>query len=124
MKASRAECGNVLNRQFEHFKSMWERIEEIYSCPIIQNNFEMPIYRILGNRDAWDYHGQVNFISRLNIMFYDYALNHENFYINDINYPEKHRCGARRYGARLAGRPPEDRQKRHRQGYSILSHGR
>ena len=86
MKASRAECGNALNRQFEHFKSMWERIEEIYSCPIIQNNFEMPIYRILGNRDAWDYHGQVNFISRLNIMFYDYALNHENFYINDINY--------------------------------------
>ncbi len=86
MKASRAECGNALNRQFEHFKSMWERIEEIYSCPIIQNNFEMPIYRILGNRDAWDYHGQVNFISRLNIMFYDYALNHENFYVNDINY--------------------------------------
>lgn len=86
MKASRAECGNALNRQFEHFKSMWERVEEIYSCPIIQNNFEMPIYRILGNRDAWDYHGQVNFISRLNIMFYDYAVNHENFYINDINY--------------------------------------
>ena len=86
MKASRAECGNALNRQFEHFKSMWERIEEIYSCPIIQNNFEMPIYRILGNRDAWDYHGHVNFISRLNIMFYDYAVNHENFYINDINY--------------------------------------
>lgn len=86
VKASRSECGNALNRQFEHFKSMWERIEEIYSCPIIQNNFEMPIYRILGNRDAWDYHGQINFISRLNIMFYDYAVNHENFYINDINY--------------------------------------
>lgn len=86
MKASKDESSNALNRQFEHFKAMWERIEETYCCPIIQNNFEMPLYRVLGNRDAWDYHGQVNFISRLNIMFYDYALNHESFYINDINY--------------------------------------
>lgn len=86
MRASMEECENALVRQFEHFKSMWERIEEIYGCPIIQNNFEMPGYRVLGNRDAWDYHGQINFISRLNIMFYDYAVSHENFYINDINY--------------------------------------
>lgn len=86
MKASEQECKQALERQFEHFKTMWERLEETYSCPVIQNNFEMPLYRVLGNRDAWDYHGQVNFISRLNLMFYDYAMTHDNFYINDINY--------------------------------------
>ena len=31
-------------------------------------------------------HGKVNFLTRLNMMFYDYADSHENFYICDINY--------------------------------------
>jgi FkbH-like protein len=40
----------------------------------------------LGNKDAVDHHGRVSFINRLNELFYGYAREHENFYINDINY--------------------------------------
>lgn len=76
----------MINSQMEKFYGIWERLEEVYHCPIIQNNFEMPFYRLLGNKDASDIHGAVNFISRLNMKFYEYAQTHDNFYICDINY--------------------------------------
>lgn len=84
--ASPQEMDDALNAQYEHFSQMWDRIEEVYHCPIIQNNFEMPSYRLLGNSDAWDIHGRINFITKLNCKFYEYAQQHPSFYINDINY--------------------------------------
>lgn len=71
---------------YKHFEVMWDKLRETYACPIIQNNFEMPFYRLLGNRDAVDMHGRIHFLNRLNEKFYEYADTHENFYINDINY--------------------------------------
>lgn len=68
------------------FKAMWQSIREKFRCPIIQNNFEMPLYRLLGNRDAYDIHGRVNFVTRLNNAFYEYARENEGFYINDLNF--------------------------------------
>lgn len=73
-------------RVYDHFRVMWEKLRQTYDCPIIQNNFELPFYRLLGNRDAVDVHGGVHFINRLNEKFYEYAEDHENFYINDIHY--------------------------------------
>lgn len=46
----------------------------------------MPLYRLMGNKEASDIHGKINFISRLNDEFYTYAREHDNFYICDINY--------------------------------------
>lgn len=73
-------------KAYAHFQVMWEKLRETYDCPIIQNNFELPFYRLLGNRDAVDVHGGVHFLNRLNEKFYEYAESHENFYINDIHY--------------------------------------
>lgn len=75
-----------LEAQFLHFKEAWESLAEKFGCPIIQNNFELPPFRLLGNSDCSDRHGRVNFINRLNMMFADYAAEHGSFYINDINY--------------------------------------
>ena len=69
-----------------HFIGLWDNIAERYHCPIIQNNFEYPYYRLLGNMDASDMRGRVNFITGLNQCFYEYAQSHENFHICDINY--------------------------------------
>lgn len=76
----------LLDAETERFSTMWWHLDETYHCPIIQNNFEYPYYRLLGNRDASDIHGATNFITRLNQRFYEYAQTHGNFYINDINY--------------------------------------
>lgn len=81
-----AEVERMLLDEINKFKKIWITLEEAYHCPIIQNNFEYLPFRLLGNRDASDKHGRINFITRLNMMFYEYAQNHNNFYINDINY--------------------------------------
>lgn len=86
MSDSREGIQQALDAQFSHFEMMWRKLEETYHCPIIQNNFELPFYRLLGNKDAVDIHGKTRFVNRLNEMFAEYADTHENFYINDLHY--------------------------------------
>lgn len=79
-----------LNSTYQHFETMWNKLHKLYNCPIIQNNFEAPFFRLLGNRDAYDVHGRLSFINRLNEKFYEFARNNSfgegGFLINDINY--------------------------------------
>lgn len=75
-----------LEAQMNYFRVMWEKLENTYHCPVIQNNFEFPFYRILGNRDSYDPHGKTAFIQRLNMEFARYAAQQEHFYIYDIQY--------------------------------------
>ena len=77
---------NLLDLQFDRFAQLWEQIRAKYNCTIIQNNFDFPSFRLMGNRDAMDRRGRVNFINRLNLMFADYAEAHSDFYIHDIQY--------------------------------------
>lgn len=75
-----------LSAVYSKFEGLWIHLEDTYHCPIIQNNFEYPWFRFLGNSDASDIHGRVNFVTKLNLKFYEYAQTHENFYICDINF--------------------------------------
>lgn len=83
---SKAEVDAVLGSEYERFEKMWDKLATDYHAVIIQNNFEFPTYRLLGNKDATEMHGKVNFLTRLNLKFAEYAEGHENFLINDINY--------------------------------------
>lgn len=76
----------LLEAEKNKFYGIWDSLVSQYHCPIIQNNFEMPFYRLMGNKDASDIHGKIHFLTRLNLAFYDYAQQHDNFYICDINY--------------------------------------
>lgn len=80
------EIDKKLQEEFNRFRTVWEKIYEKYNCVIIQNNFEPLNFRILGNKDSYDIHGNLNFISKLNEKFYDFANTNNNFFINDINY--------------------------------------
>lgn len=71
-------------RESARFEAIWNALSERYGCVIIQNNFELPSERLMGNREAS--YGQINFISRLNSRIYEYAQNHKGFYVNDLNY--------------------------------------
>ncbi|MDO5559505.1 MAG: HAD-IIIC family phosphatase [Oscillospiraceae bacterium] len=86
MTLSQEQTDEAVMRQFRHFEEAWTALSDRFGCPIIQNNFEMPFYRLLGNKDSTDHRGRLNFINRLNVMFAEYASSHKNFYINDINY--------------------------------------
>ena len=84
LKDSSFDIDTLLLNTVKKFKTIWDTAREKYHCTIIQNNFELPYFRLLGNRDASDVHGFTNFITRLNQKFYDYANLHEDFYIHDI----------------------------------------
>lgn len=75
-----------LEREFSRYEKMWDALSEKFGCVIIQNNFEMPSERLLGNREVGVPYGRIDFITRLNVKLYDYAQKHNNFYIHDINY--------------------------------------
>ena len=86
MSDSREEVESKKQAVIQKFYGLWDAMTQRYHCPIIQNNFEYPFFRLMGNKDASDYHGRVNFVTMLNCGFYDYAQSHENFYICDVNY--------------------------------------
>ena len=86
MKCTLDDSNSLLENEFHRYESMWEALKKRYNCIIIQNNFDRPNYRLLGNRDIWDYRGRSNFIARLNQKIYEYASMQDAFYINDIDY--------------------------------------
>lgn len=86
VNSTKEETNRILNEEYDRYCTMWESLFNKYNCPIIQNNFEYPYYRLLGNQDCSYHYGKVNFITRLNLKFAEYATSNEKFFINDINY--------------------------------------
>ncbi|NTV16636.1 MAG: HAD-IIIC family phosphatase [Chlorobiaceae bacterium] len=80
------DVDRLLSSETGRFFSLWDRIATDYSCPVIQNNFELPHYRLLGNLDAYDIHGRSRFIGYLNLRFSEEARRRKNLFLNDINY--------------------------------------
>lgn len=74
-----------LNSTFARFTQMWQAAAR-FGCPIVQNNFDLPPYRLMGNRDAVDLHGRVHFVNALNAKFAEYAAATPNFYLHDLAY--------------------------------------
>ena len=75
-----------LEEEFNYYQSLWDKIDADFNCTIIQNNFEFPRNRSLGNLDAVKHFGVTNFINRLNLKFAEYAQSNSQLLINDINY--------------------------------------
>lgn len=83
--ASAEEVEQVFENELFKFQTIWKSLKK-YNCPIIQNNFDFPIHRSLGNLDSYDIHGKTYFLNRLNLEFAKEAQANASLYINDINY--------------------------------------
>ncbi|MBQ7047730.1 MAG: HAD family hydrolase [Clostridia bacterium] len=70
----------------KHFSDMWTNLENKFRCPVIQNNFELPTYRLLGNMDGADIHGSTYFVRKMNDFVAEHAINAKSFYLNDVDY--------------------------------------
>jgi FkbH-like protein len=81
-----AQVEDRIGREMEKFESLWGRIQAGLGAVIIQNNFDLPRLRPLGNLEAFESFGRVNFLQRLNARFASYARTHSRFLINDILY--------------------------------------
>lgn len=80
------EVERRVHREMERFESLWEKISSDLGAVIIQNNFDLPRLRPLGNLEAFEPSGRINFLMRLNSEFANYARKHSRFLINDILY--------------------------------------
>jgi FkbH-like protein len=81
-----AEVEKRLGHELARFESLWEKIHKELGALIIQNNFDLPQLRPLGNLEASEPCCRVNYLLRLNAAFAAYARNHSRFLINDIHY--------------------------------------
>jgi FkbH-like protein len=75
-----------LQHELGRFESIWNKIEKDLGALIIQNNFDLPGLRPLGNLEASESFGRVNFLLRLNAEFAGYARKNPRFLINDVHY--------------------------------------
>lgn len=73
-----------LQQEQQRWVSLWEAARSRLHCPIIQNNFELPSLRVLGNADAVQPQGKVHFVNELNRTAAEYAAQHSGFYVQDL----------------------------------------
>jgi len=83
---SENEVENRVRHEMARFEAFWDKIHEKLGVVIIQNNFDLPLLRPLGNLEASQSFGRLNFLMRLNAEFAKYAQSHTHFLINDILY--------------------------------------
>ena len=83
------EDKDTVNKKLEaevaRFRSVWNGLAA-YKCPVIQNNFDLPRVRVMGNADGWLSSGRVRFVRRLNEAFAEAAENDASLLLLDYEY--------------------------------------
>ena len=80
------EPNKLIEDEIEFYRGFWNEIEKQYNCPIVQNNFDPPRFRPMGNLEAYDAYGNCLFVNRLNLLFSDEARTRRNLHIHDISW--------------------------------------
>ncbi len=83
---SEEEIDERVRREVARFATLWERVHSELGALIIQNNFDLPRLRPLGNLEASESYARVNFLMRMNAEFAAHARQHPGLLINDIHY--------------------------------------
>lgn len=81
-----ATIDRLVDNTLARFEQVWQSIEQKYGATIIQNNFEAPFTRPLGNYDATAVSGKTTFVNKLNERFASYSRCNSNFILHDIHY--------------------------------------
>ncbi len=69
--------------EFEKLELLWKKIDKDFKCSIIQDNFELPFVKPLGNYDVSSIESSINTISYLNIMIGEAANKFQSLYVCD-----------------------------------------
>jgi FkbH-like protein len=80
-----AELEVQVQSQLARFRAIWDAIDQNLACQVIQNNFELPPYAILGNMDATASGGYSRLLMRLNEAFAQESIRRPKLLIQDIH---------------------------------------
>jgi FkbH-like protein len=84
LQCSEEELQGYVDAEVGRYERIWASLENNFACQIIQNNFELPPFAILGNMDAVAYGGHSNFVIRLNLAFGEAAGSNKKLLIQDV----------------------------------------
>jgi FkbH-like protein len=65
--ASPNECDAAIDIILKEFVELWDVIQKQSSCHILQNNFDLPNYRVFGNLEGSVGWSQINLLRKLNL---------------------------------------------------------
>lgn len=82
--STKEEIETTFQKVEEYFTTFWDKLRDTFSCPVIQNNFELPPHRLMGNQDA--VFGISALIARMNVTLSLYASQVDSFYVQDLQY--------------------------------------
>lgn len=82
---SESELQNCVQAELGRFQQIWRSIEERVPAQIIQNNFELPPFALLGNLDAVSSGGLSRFITELNAAFARESRSNPKLLLQDVH---------------------------------------
>jgi FkbH-like protein len=85
LDTSESDLNEFALAESARFAAIWNAVHERICCLVVQNNFELPSYRLLGNFDCVSPSGQVRFINHINGEFAREAGSRPKLFINDLN---------------------------------------
>jgi len=83
--AGESEFRSAIAAEMARFESIWNALNERIGCQIIQNNFDPPVTRVLGNLDGTSFGGTTHFIHQLNLELARTARNSRHILLHDLN---------------------------------------
>jgi FkbH-like protein len=86
LTASEADAEAAADTEIERFRQVWDGLSARGYAVILQNNFELPDTRILGNFDGVHPAGRVRFTERLNSLLAAEIRQRPSLLLNDVRY--------------------------------------
>ncbi len=81
-----AQVRGLIDEEVRKLQQIWDALQAVAGCPIVQNNFEMPDLRVLGNLDSKNSAGATNFVLEVNRELALSALRRPALILNDTQY--------------------------------------
>jgi FkbH-like protein len=85
LDASESDVSECASAERARFAAIWNAMHQRIGCLVVQNNFELPSHRLLGNFDCVSPGGHVRFINHINGEFAQEANSRPKLFINDLN---------------------------------------
>jgi len=83
--SSMADMQGYVDAEFGRYQQIWKSLEQNLTAQIIQNNFELPPYAILGNMDCVSSGGATRFFQKLSSAFARAAEDDSRLLLQDIH---------------------------------------
>ena len=85
LNCTESELAGCVETELARYRQIWNSLEANLGCQVIQNNFEVPPYALLGNLDAASPGGLTRFLLQLNVAFAQEASKRPLLLLQDIH---------------------------------------